>query len=173
MRRAVVTFGVISGVVSAGLLLASVPFMDRIGFDRGAIVGYSAMVLAFLFVYFGIRSFRDREQAGAITFSRALAVGLMITVVSCCFYVAAWEFIYFRLTPDFGKKYASYAVEQYRASGASAEAVEKMKAEMADFSVKYDQPLYNASVTFLEPLPVGVLVTVISAVLLRRKRRAA
>lgn len=173
MKRTVLTFGAISGVISAGLMAATVPFIDRIGFDKGAIVGYSAMVVAFLFVYFGIRSFRDREQAGRISFGRAFGIGLMITIISCLFYVAAWEVIYFKVTPDFADKYAAYAVDKYRASGAPAEAVTKMEQDMADFKRNYDNPLYNAAVTFVEPFPVGVLVTLVSAAVLRRRPTSA
>ena len=54
MKKVVLTFGVLSGLVSSAMMAGTVPFMDRIGFDKGAIVGYTAMVISFLFVYFEI-----------------------------------------------------------------------------------------------------------------------
>lgn len=169
MKRAVLKFGVISGLVSAGLMWAYVPFMN---FDTGAIYGYGGMLIAFLFVYFGVRSFRDREQGGAITFGRAFTVGLLITILSSLFYVAAWEVVYFTYMPDFTQKYASYVVEKRREAGATPEQLASVQRQMDDFKVMYDKPLYNVAMTFTEPFPVGLLVTLVSAVALRRRKAA-
>ena len=75
MKKTVLTFGLISGVISSLMMVATVPFMDRIGFDKGAIVGYTAIVLSFLLVFFGIRSYRDNVGNGQITFGKALLSG--------------------------------------------------------------------------------------------------
>lgn len=171
MTRAVLKFGVISGLVSAGLMLSYVPFLEKISFTQGAIFGYSGMVVAFLFVYFGVRSLRDREQGGAITFGRAFVAGLLITVVSCLFYVAAWEVVYFKFMPDFAEKYAAHAMQKQRESGATPEQLAAMQKQMDDFKVQYDNPVYNVAMTFAEPFPVGLVVTMVSALTLRRKRQ--
>src|SRR5258708_29795765 len=101
MKKTVVTFGLISGVICSLMMVVTVPFADRIGFDKGAIVGYTAIVLSFLLVFFGIRSYRDNVGNGQITFSKAFAVGVSITVISCIFYVVTWEILYFSFLPDF------------------------------------------------------------------------
>ncbi len=95
MKKTVLTFGVISGLISSVLMLTTMPFMDRIGYDRGEIVGYTAMVLSFLLVFFGVRSYRDNVAGGNLTFGRGFTVGLLITLVSCVFYVATWQVIYY------------------------------------------------------------------------------
>jgi hypothetical protein len=169
MKRAVLKFGVLSGVASAVMMLATVPFMDRIGFDYGAYVGYSAMVAAFLFVFFGIKSYRDKELGGRITFTRALGAGLLMTLISSLFYVVTWEFVYFNLTPNFADRYSAYAVDKARRSGASAEQLAQTEKQMAELKVLLDQPLMNAAMTFVEPLPVGVVMTLVSAAALRKK----
>jgi F0F1-type ATP synthase assembly protein I len=170
MKKTVVTFGLISGGVSAALMLLTVPFLDRIGFDhKGEILGYTAIVLSFLFVFFGIRSYRNNVEHGRVSFTRAFAVGILITLVSTACYVATWEVIYFKLAPGFADKYAAYAVERARASGASQQVIEQTAREMRDFKVMYDRPMMNAAITFLEPFPIGLLVTLISAVALRKR----
>src|SRR5689334_9333143 len=83
MKKTVLTFGLISGAVSSLMMVATVPFADRIGFDKGAVVGYTSIVLSFLLVFFGIRSYRDNAGNGQITFTKAFAVGITITVISC------------------------------------------------------------------------------------------
>jgi hypothetical protein len=173
MKRAVLKFGLASGAVMSLLMLATLPFQDAIGFENGALVGYTGMVLAFLLVYFGVRSYRDREGGGAIGFGRALAVGLLIALVSSIGYVATWEVVYFGFQPDFLEKYSAYVVDKARRDGQSEAAIEKKKAEMAEFAKAYRNPLLNAAITFVEPLPVGVLFAVGSAMALRRKRAPA
>ncbi len=68
MKKVVLTFGVLSGVLSAAMMAATVPFIEAIGFDRGVVVGYTAIVTSLLFVYFGIRSYRDNVLGGHISF---------------------------------------------------------------------------------------------------------
>jgi Protein of unknown function (DUF4199) len=105
-------------------MLLTLPFLDRIGFDRGEIIGYTLIVASFLPVFFGVRSYRE-HAGGSLTFGRAFAVGILITLISCVFYVVTWEFIYFKLSPGFGEKYTAYVIERTRAAGASAEALEQ------------------------------------------------
>ena len=173
MKKVVVTFGLISGAVSSALMLLTVPFIDRIGFDRGAVVGYTAIVASFLLVFFGVRSYRDNVGQGAVTFGRAFGVGLIITLISCACYVATWEFIYVTFAPDFADKYAAHAIDHARASGQSAAQIEALAKQMADFKSMYQKPLLNIAMTFAEPFPVGLGVTLISAAVLRRRRAAS
>jgi len=172
MKRTVLTFGLISGAVSSLMMLGSIPLMHRIGFDHGLVVGYTAIVLSFLLVFFGIRSYRE-QAGGAITFGRAFNVGILITLISCVFYVATWQLIYFKLQPGFMDTWAASAVEKVRADGGTSEAVEATRRQMQSFKEAYDNPLTNAAYTFVEPFPVGLLITVISAAVLRRKPRTA
>jgi hypothetical protein len=123
--------------------------------------------------FFGIRSYRDNVAGGTIGFFRGVGVGLMITVVATLCYVATWEVIYYKFIPDFGEKYAAYAVEKTRKSGAPQAEVDAKAKEMAAFNESYKNPLINVSYTFLEPLPVGLLLTLISAAVLRRKKAFA
>ena len=174
MKKTVLTFGLISGAVSIVMMVTNTSLADQLGFDMGVILGYTILVLSFLMVFVGIRSYRDKVNGGSITFKRALGVGLLITVVSCVCYVATWEILYFR-TPffrDFMGKYSAYTVDRVKASGASAAEVEAQVQQMKEFTELYENPLYNIAFTFMEPLPVGLLVTLISAAVLRKKERA-
>jgi len=168
MKKTVLTFGVISGVVSSVLMLATLPFMHRIGFDRGLVVGYTAIVLSFLLVTFGIRSYRE-QCGGTITFTRGFTVGILITLISCVFYVATWQVIYYKLQPGFMNDWETYAVEKVRAAGGGPEKLEATRRQLRSIKEAYDNPLTNAAYTFVEPFPVGFLVTVVSALALRRR----
>ncbi len=173
MRKIVLTFGLIAGAILSAMMLLTIPFADRIGFDKGAIIGYTTMVLAFLMVYFGVRSYRDNVAGGSVSFGRAFSVGLLIVVIASVCYVATWQFIYYRVTPDFMEKYSAYTLEAARKGGASEAEITAKAEEMAKFSEMYKNPLVNIGFTFLEPLPVGLVFTLVTAGVLSRKRRAA
>ena len=120
MKKTVLTFGLISGALSSLMMVATVPFLHNIGLNKGLVIGYTAIVLSFLLVFFGIRSYRDNVGNGQITFTKAFAVGISITLISCLFYVGTWEILYFNfLPPDFMDKYGAQRIEKLKASGAS------------------------------------------------------
>lgn len=169
MKKTILTFGLISGAISAVMLAATIPFADRIGFDKGEYLGYTVIVLSLLLVFFGIKSYRDNVGDGQITFGKAFAVGIGITVISCLCYVAAWEILYFYFLPGFMDKYGAYMVQKMQASGASAAAIQAQVQEIKKYKEMYDNPFINAAMTFIEPFPVGLVMTLISAALLRKK----
>ena len=168
MKRIVLKYGFISAALSSAMMLATVPFLHKLGFDKGAIVGYTAIVVSFLLVFFGVRSYRE-ANGGRLSFGRGFLVGLLITLISCAGYVVTWEVIYYNWMPDFADKYSAYSIEHLKASGASQEAVDARAREMEDLKRMLDNPLMNAAMTFTEPFPVGLVVTLISAAALRKK----
>lgn len=171
MKKIVLTFGLLSGVVSATIMSATMPFAEAIGFDRMIVVGYTAIVISFLFVYFGIRSYRDNVLGGLISFGKGFQAGILITLISSFVYVAAWLVVNYTLVPDFADKYAVYLVEDQRANGASQADIDKVVAQGEQMKEMLANPLINAAVTFTEPFPVGLLVTLISAAVLKKQER--
>lgn len=171
MKKTVLTFGTISGIILATMMLATVPFMDQIGFDRGQVIGYTTMVLAFLLIYFGVRSYRDNVAGGTITFGRALKVGALIAAVASGWYVATWQVIYYRISPDWMEKYAAHGLEKARADGETEAQIAKRKADLEKFAEMYKNPAINVAVTFLEPLPVALVFALVSAGVLSRRRK--
>jgi hypothetical protein len=171
MKKTVLTFGLISGAVLSAMMLITLPFHDAIGFDRGMIVGYTTMLLAFLLIFFGVRSYRDNVAGGTVRFGRAFAVGALIAIVASLCYVATWEVYYYTVKPDFIAKYQAYELEKERAKGATPEALALKKAEGDKFAEMYKNPAVNAAMTLIEPLPVALIVALVSAGVLSRKKR--
>lgn len=171
MKKTVLTFGLISGGVAALLTFSTMPFVYRFGFDKGLIVGYTNIVVSLLLVPFGIRSYRENIGGGNITFGRAFAVGILITLISCICYVLAWEIVYYNFLPDFAEKYTAYMVEKAKASGATQQVIDATLQEMKGMKAILDNPLSFAAVGFTEPFPVGLIITTISAAILRKKRQ--
>lgn len=173
MKKIVLTFGLISGAILGGLGAATLPLTQRGGhFEHAELLGYTIMVLSFLLVFFGIRSYRENVGGGAITFGKGFQVGILVTLIACAMYVLAWEIVYCNFMPDFADKYAAEVLEKMRAKGESAKAIETTTRQMAQFKVMYRNPLINIGMTFLEAFPVGLVVTLVSAGILRRKKPA-
>lgn len=170
MRKIVLTFGLIAaGILSATMLITML--WSNIGFDNGLAIGYTTMVVAFLMIYFGIRSYRDNVAGESLRFGRAFKVGFLIMLIGVAGYVATWEVIYYKFVPDFGDKYAAHAVEKAKRSGKSDAEVAELSKKMAAFRDSYRNPVVNVAFTTLEPLPVGLVLTLVSAFALSRKRR--
>lgn len=166
MTKTVLTYGLISGVIGAALMLAHVPFMD--GGTRSLIVGYAGIVLSALLIFFGVRSYRETVGNGNISFGRAFAVGILIALISAACYVAAWEVVYFR-SPEIADHIFDKQVEDLKAAGAPQATIDQTEREVEEFKKLYANPFVNAAFTFIEPFPVGLLMALISAGILRRR----
>jgi hypothetical protein len=173
MKKIVLTFGLLAGAILAAMMFLTFQFQDHIGFDNGEVIGYTSMVVAFLLTFFGVRSYRDNVAGGTVRFGRAFLVGALISVVASACYVAAWQVISRKMAPDFVEKYQAHLIEKARADGATDAAIAQKREELAKFAELYKNPVINAAVTFLEPLPVALIVTLVSAGVLSRRRTPA
>jgi hypothetical protein len=172
MKKIVLRYGIASGVILMTLGAVMTPCLNgTIDFEHGEILGYTSMVLSFLLVFFGIKSYRDNVAGGAIGFARAFQVGILITLITCAMYVLAWEIAYFNFFPDFLDKYSAHVLAKMQAAGESAAAIQAKQAQMATMAKYYDNPLFNSAITFMEVFPVGLIMTLVSAAILRRKPR--
>ena len=169
MKKIVWTFGLISGAIMAVFMTATLPFANAFD-EHSLVIGYAGIVAGFLLVYFGVRSYRDNVLRGSIGFGRALTVGLLIATIGSLCYVATWEILYYKFMPDFYSKYAQSAVDQARRSGKSEAEIAKTRAAMDEMAKSAENPVWVAATTFVEPFPVGLVIALVSAGILRRKR---
>ena len=170
MRKIVLRFGLASGTILVAMIM--IPLLclkGTLDFDHSEIVGYSSMVLSFLLVFFGVRSYRNTVAGGAIGFGKAFQVGILITLITCAMYVIAWEIAYYNFFPDFLDQYSAHVLAKMRAAGESEAAIRETTSKMAAVAKHYDNPLFNSAITFMEVFPVGLIMTLISAGILRRK----
>lgn len=170
MKRIILIFGAISGLLLSGMMVLSIYLhrRDIINYDNALIFGYSTMVLAFLLVFFGVRAYRE-NAGGTVSFGRAFLVGLGIVAIACVFYVVTWEIVYFNFVPDYLEKWTAHEIAKMKTEGATAAAIQAKQQEMAKIMVWYRNPILMGLMTFIEPFPVGLLASLISAGVLRRK----
>ena len=170
MKKAVLTFGLISGLIMSVLMGGSLLLADKIGSGHNSMVlGYTMMVASFLLIYFGIRSYRDNTLAGQISFGRAFACGILITLISSVCYVVMWEVLYFNFMPHFMDGYFAAQIHKLQSAGLDAATTAARVAAIQHSQQLYQNPFVNMAYTFMEPLPVGLIITLISAAVLRRK----
>src|SRR3954452_18354369 len=169
MKKTVLTFGLISGVMISVLMGGSLLLADKIGSGHSMALGYTIMVASFLLVYFGIRSYRDNNLGGQISFGRAFACGILITLITTVCYVAMWEILYFNFMPHFMDTYFAAEIHKVQSSGLDPATTAARVAAIQPSQQLYQNPFVNMAYTFMEPLPVGLIITLISAAILRRK----
>src|ERR1700728_4807194 len=173
MKKAVLTFGLISGLIMSVLMGGSLLLADKIGSGHNSMVlGYTMLVASFLLVYFGIRSYRDNTLAGQISFGRAFACGILITLITSVCYVATWEILYFNFIPHFMDSYFAAQIHKVQSSGLDPATTAARVAAIQRSQQLYQNPFVNMAYTFIETLPVGILITLVSAAVLRRKAPA-
>ena len=173
MTRNIIIYGVIAGIVVSVIMLISMNYLSHcegsIDFDTSMLIGYASMLIAFSMVFVGIRNYRDKYNGGVISFGKAFKIGILIVLIASTFYVVAWLIDYFFFIPDFMAKYSAHMLEELEASGASQAEIAAQKQEMEWFGKMYQNPFFNAAMTYMEILPVGLVVTLISSLILKRK----
>jgi hypothetical protein len=169
MKKDVLKYGLLSGFTVAILMALTVPFEHHIKASYGMAVGYTIMVLSFLIVFVGVKHYRDTECGGAISFGRAFAAGALMMLIACACYVAMWEVMTATVEKNFAHDYTAGMVKRAQDSGLEGAALEAKIAEAHKFEVMYSNPLYRMSMTLLEPLPVGIVMALVTAGILRRK----
>jgi hypothetical protein len=171
MKRNVWVFGLLSGLVIAVFMLISANLCyNNPNYEGSMVLGYAGMLLAFSFVFIGIKNYRDKYFGGNITFLEALKVGGIIALISSTVYVAVWLVDYYLFVPDFMDHYIQHVLTQAKKDGASQAEINKQITEMAGYRDMYKTPFGVILMTYLEPLPVAIIVTLISALILKRNR---
>lgn len=167
MKKFVLGFGLISGLILVAISAITIPLHlnGTIDMTQGLWLGYTVMTVSFIPVFLGVRAYRE-EHGGAISFGRAFGLGMLIALVSSLCYVAAWEIVYFGgLVPGFEEKMKAEQMASMQKEGASPEKI----AQAQKMWELYKNPAVNAAITLLEPLPVALIVSFVSAGILRRK----
>jgi hypothetical protein len=174
MKKNVIVFGLTSGLIVSGLMvLFTSMFCGNSNYEGSMLLGYASMLLAFSFVFVGIKNFRDKYNEGLITFGKAFKVGLLIALISSTMYVLTWLVEYYFFIPDFMDKYAEHMINQAQSSGATAAQLEEQVAEMAKYKEWYKSPVFVILLTYMEVLPIGIVIALISALILKKQPKLA
>jgi hypothetical protein len=171
MLHKILKYGLIAGlVVGIALFATTVATNGQPPPGYGMAIGYLTMLIALSAVFVGIKRYRDVDRGGVIRFWPALGMGLGISLVASILYVLSWEAALAFTGIDFPEVFANAMLERQKAKGMSAEALAKLAGEMEAFKLQYANPMIRMPMTFAEIFPVGLLVSLVSAGLLRNPR---
>lgn len=171
MIRTILKFGAIAGtLVGLALVGIGLGFEGQVPPAWGMALGYATMLVALSAVFVGIKHHRDRERGGVIRFWPALGVGLAISAVASLFYVVAWEVVRALAENDFAEVYTQALIAQQQAKGLAGAELAAYAASLEAFKADYANWWFRLPMSFIEIFPVGVLVSLVSAALLRNPR---
>ena len=176
MKRVVLVFGLIAGIILSVFILVSVPFMKNMtaeSMGTSMFVGYAVQLLCFSLIFFAIKQYRDKYNNGIISFGKAFRTGLWISLIGSAFYVITWALVYNFMIPDFMDIWEKCQLEAAMNKGASTQEIADIKQQVADGKEMYSTWWGFTGFTLLEILPTGLLVSIIAALILKRKRRVS
>jgi len=170
MKKIVIVHGLIAGLIVAAMFMITMGLYHKNGnFEGGMLIGYASMLLAFSLIFVAITRYRDKYNNGAVSFGKAFRIGLYITLIASTIYVITWLVDYYVFIPDFADKYAASMIDKMKTSGASAAKIAATTKEMDSFKEMYKNPVLVVLFTYIEILPVGLLLSLIAALILKRK----
>jgi hypothetical protein len=169
MTRYTLIYGVISGAIAGAVLTIGIA-AGTSNHTTSLWFGYLVMLVALSLIFVGIKRYRDTECGGVIRFGRAFLLGLAIAAIAGLIYALVWE-TYLQVSGyDFMADYTKSVLNSMRAEGATQAAIQAKAAEMSSFAESYKNPLFRIPMTFIEIFPVGLVVALVSAVLLRNPK---
>jgi hypothetical protein len=170
MKKDILKYGTISGLITVAIMFGSTLYEKRNGFETTpSIVGYVGIILVFIPLYLGVRNYRETEGKGFITFWKALNTGIMIIVVSGVLYAISKLMIYYWITPDYPEKYSAYAIQQIKLSGKDLQDTITVKQQMAQLKETAKSPFLLGAVSFSQPLLLDIVMALLSAAMLMKK----
>jgi len=173
MKKTVIVCGLIAGaIVTTMALISTSVYCAKGDFDHGMIYGYATMIIAFSLILVAIKNYRDKYNGGVISFWKGLKIGLLITLIASTIYVIGWLIDNYYFIPDFMDKYAAHIIDKAKASGASQAEINKQILDMTNLKEMYKNPFFKVLLTYAEIVPVGLVVSLISALIFKRKVKA-
>jgi len=171
MKKIIWVYGTIAGLIMGIMFFVTAPLWDKgiVNFDNGMWVGYTTMVIALSLVFFGVKSYRDNEKGGVISFGLAFKVGILITVVASLLYALSWEVAIKTVSKGFSEEMTKHYIEEAKREAKNDVELQEAIKSTRDMMVMYENPLLRFPMTLIEVFPVGLIVTLISAGLLRKK----
>ena len=168
MRYAVI-YGGIAGAIAIAIISATL-VLDLPSHATSVFVGYLVMLAALSLIFVGVKRYRDVECGGVIGIGRAFGLGVGMAVVAGVAYALGWELFIAVSGFDFMTGYTNDVIAGLRDDGASQVAIDAKVAELAKMRAMYDNPLMRVPMIFAEIAPVGLLVALVSAALLRNPK---
>ena len=171
MKSSILKPGVIAGLIPVVFMVifSTVWNNDKPNFELGEILGYLGITVGMVIIYFALRSHKNQTLQGQMSFKQGFLMGFYISLVSSCIYAIGWMIFYNGFATDFMDRYYEYAVQKLKNSNLDPKKLEQQVKNIEDMKEMYKNPLVQFGFTFFEIFPIALIVSAISAVILRKK----
>lgn len=170
MQKIAITYGILSGTITIATLILALVVSDGGSFLSSELFGYLTMLVALSMIFIGIKRYRDQELGGVIRFLPAFAMGLAIAVIAGLVYTLVWELYSISTDYAFIDSYVNGAIEAKRAAGLTGDRLAQEIAALEAMRTNYGKFYIRMPMTFLEIFPVGLVIALLSAALLRNPK---
>lgn len=172
MKKNVLVCGLIGGAWLSIMLVYSIYLCySRESFEGNMVLGFASMILAFSLIFIAVRNYRNKYNGGVITFGKAFKIGLYIALIASSMYVLTWVIDYYLFVPDFMERFTAHSMKIAESKGASAAEIAEKTKEMNWYKDMYKSPLMVVLLTYMEVLPLGLIIALIAALILKRKHK--
>lgn len=172
MKQISIKYGLIAGIIVSAIMATSMAILGCSGGEMNSAsmyIGFGAIFLSFAFIYVAIKKYRA-QNLGYVNFGQAFGLGLIITLIASSIYVLTWAVEYHFFFPDFMDKYAFQQIRELQNENLAPEVVAQKTKEILEQTYNYKHnPLVFAAFTYMEIVPVGLLVSLVSALILKKK----
>lgn len=170
MKKISVIYGLIGGLIVSLFMVLTIPNMDAdTDMTQSMFMGFASMIVALSTVFLGIKKYRDVHLNGVISFGKAFLIGLYILLIASTMYVLTWMVISDLYMPNFMENYVEAQLNAFEQTAATAEEVSQKREELNAMAESYKSPFVKVMYTYLEILPFGIVITLVSSLILKRK----
>lgn len=173
MKRIIWVYGIIAGLIVGGWLMIATAFIDHTKIENGMLYGYASMVLAFSMIFVAVKNYRDKHLDGYISFGKAFRIGLLITLIASTIYMLTWEVSFKYFVPGYMDEYTATTIDKLKQAGSSEAEIAAKTAEMKSFNEMYQKFFVRILFSYAEIVPVGLLISLICALILKKRPAAA
>lgn len=170
MKKTVFRYGMYATILIVSISAFNFFVLSKLTSESGQeLAGYLTMLLSMIFVFMGIKHYRDNENGGSLSFTEGLKVGVLIVLIPSVFF-GLFDLLYTEvINPTWLEEYYTKYADKLKASTAPEKleaALKKLSAEKEMFS----NPVYQFLLMALTVFIIGFIVTIISSLTLRRKQ---
>lgn len=128
---------------------------------------YGSMVISLSFVFFAIKSYKDQESRGILSFSKGLKIGVFISLFAS-FGIAIIDVLYTSvINPDWATDYIEESLKNMESL--SAQDYEREKTLLIKQMEDYGHPLLMGLLMFITTFIIGLMITFLSSLIFKSK----
>lgn len=171
MKKVVIRYGLLASLLIVVLSAIDMFLIAKVaGAEIQEIAGYLTMLISMVFVFLGIRHYRDMVNGGFLSFGEGMKVGVLIVLIPSLFF-GIFDILYTEvINPGWMEQYYLDYESKLKATIPADKlesALKDLQAQKEIFSNPFLQFLLMALTVFI----IGLIVTIISSLTLKKVKK--